>query len=103
MAKDLKGSGVTINALNPGFIKSNLLNNGTRGLDRIIGIPYMFLFASKTEVGFDRILRLALSKEFDGVTGKIIYEDTEKVLNPVALDDSLVEQIWEISKEHVKI
>ncbi|MCT4588919.1 MAG: SDR family NAD(P)-dependent oxidoreductase [Carboxylicivirga sp.] len=102
MAKKLEGTGTTINALNPGFIKSNLLHDG-KGLDRLIGVPYMFLFAEKTENGADRILRLALSDEFEGVSGKFIYEDHIKNPNPEALDDELVEQIWKVSKEQVEL
>lgn len=100
MAKQLKGTGVTINALNPGFIKSNLLREG-KGLDRIIGVPYMFFFASKTEVGGDRILRLALSDEFENVSGKFIYEDHIKNPNPEALENELINRIWNISKQHI--
>jgi NAD(P)-dependent dehydrogenase (short-subunit alcohol dehydrogenase family) len=100
MAKDLEGTGVTINALNPGFIKSNLLREG-KGLDRIIGVPYMFFFAEKTENGGDRILRLALSDEFENVSGKFIYEDHIKNPNPEALDKKRMEQIYSISKEQI--
>lgn len=99
MAIDLEGTGVTINALNPGFIKSNLLREG-KGLDRIIGVPYMFLFAEKTENGGDRILRLALSDEFENVSGKFIFEDHIKNPNPEALNENYIEKIWEITKEH---
>jgi NAD(P)-dependent dehydrogenase (short-subunit alcohol dehydrogenase family) len=102
LAKELQGSGVTINALNPGFIKSNLLREG-KGLDRIIGVPYMFLFAEKTENGGDRILRLALSDEFENVSGKFIYEDYIKNPKPEALDKNRIEQIWTISKEQIGI
>ena len=102
MAKELEGTGTIINALNPGFIKSNLLHDG-KGLDRIIGVPYMFLFAEKTVNGADRILRLALSDEFENVSGKFIYEDHIKNPNPDALDDKLCEKIYQISLEQVGI
>ncbi|MCT4615197.1 MAG: SDR family oxidoreductase [Marinifilaceae bacterium] len=102
LAKELKGTGITINALNPGFIKSNLLREG-KGLDRIIGVPYMFLCAERTENGGDRILRLALSDEFENVSGKFIYEDHIKNPNPEALDNELIERIWNISREHIGI
>ncbi|NOU59649.1 SDR family oxidoreductase [Marinifilum caeruleilacunae] len=102
LAKELEGTGITINALNPGFIKSNLLRDG-KGLDRIIGVPYMFLFAEKTENGGDRILRLALSDEFENVSGKFIDEDHIKNPNPEALDNELVERIWNTSRQHIGI
>ena len=100
MAKELEGTGVTVNALNPGFIKTNLLRE-TKGWESLVGIPYMFFFASKPDIGGDRILRVALSDEYENVSGKFIYEDKIKDPNPEALDDNIVERVWEISKKHV--
>lgn len=99
LAKQLAGSGVTVNALNPGFIKTNLLRS-LKGWELIIGVPYMFFFASKPEVGADRILRVALSDEYNNVSGKFIYEDAVRDPNPEALEDLLVDKVWNISKEH---
>ncbi len=102
MARELEGSGVTVNALNPGFIKSNLLRD-LKGWTALIGVPYMFFFASKPEVGANRILRVALSDEYENISGKFVYEDVVRNPNPEALDDSIVERVWKISKEQVNI
>ncbi|GJM17768.1 MAG: short-chain dehydrogenase [Thermodesulfobacteriota bacterium] len=99
LAKELEGTAVTVNALNPGFIKTNLLRE-LKGWERIIGVPYMFFFASKPEVGANRILRLAFSEEFDGITGKFIYEDKVRDPNPEALNPQIVDKVWALSKEH---
>lgn len=102
MANDLKETNVTVNALNPGFIKTNLLRD-LKGWERLVGIPYMYFFASKTEVGANRILRLALSEEFNNVSGKYIYEDNFKTPNKETLNKELVLKVWETSKKHVNI
>jgi NAD(P)-dependent dehydrogenase (short-subunit alcohol dehydrogenase family) len=101
MAKELDGTGITINSLNPGFIKTNL--KSFKGWRRVVGEVYMFFFASKQEVGGDRILRLALSKEFENVNGEFVFEDKIREPNPEALDDKIVDKVWKISKEHVGI
>ncbi|WP_196890244.1 SDR family oxidoreductase [Aureivirga sp. CE67] len=100
LAKQLEGTGVTVNALNPGFIKTNLLRD-LKGWESLVGIPYMFFFASKTEVGANRILNLALSEEFKNENGKYIYEEKIRDPNPEALDEELVNKVWELSKKHV--
>jgi NAD(P)-dependent dehydrogenase (short-subunit alcohol dehydrogenase family) len=100
MAVELKGTGVTINALNPGFIKTNLLHQ-LKGFERLIGPIYMRFFASKPEVGADRILRLALSDEYEHISGKFVYEDAIKDPNMEALKYELVDKVWELSKKQV--
>jgi NAD(P)-dependent dehydrogenase (short-subunit alcohol dehydrogenase family) len=102
MAKELEGTNVTVNALNPGFIKTNLLSQ-TKGWERLIGVPYMYFFASSPDKGADRIIRLAIADEYENVSGKFVYEDAIKTPNKLALDDNLVEKIWQLSKEHIGI
>lgn len=102
LAQELEGSGVTVNALNPGFIKTNLLRD-IQGWEALVGTPYMFFFASKPIVGAERILRVALSEEYEGVSGQFVYEDAIRDPNPEALDNNIVERVWEISKAQVGI
>ncbi|MCY4177314.1 MAG: SDR family oxidoreductase [Endozoicomonadaceae bacterium] len=99
LAQALKGTGVTVNSLNPGFIKSNLLRNlkGFEGFFRII----MKFFASPPEVGADRIVRLAISSEYEGVSGVYVSEDTITLPNPEAQDVNLRKKLMEISESSV--
>ena len=99
LARKLEGTGVTVNSLNPGFIRSNLLRDmkGVQGLFRTI----MRLFASPPEVGADRIVRLAISSEYQGVTGVYVSEDTIKAPNPEAQDPATREKLMRISESSV--
>ncbi len=74
MAEQLKNEGININYLHPGNIKSSLLRHLT-GMQKLLA-RMMIYMASPTEVGADRVLRLAISSEFNGVTGIYLAEDT---------------------------
>ena len=99
LARKLEGTGVTVNALNPGFINSNLLRDlkGIQGLFRGI----MRLFASPPEVGADRIVRLAVSSAYQGRTGEFVSEDTIEAPNPEALDPTVREELTGVSESAV--
>ncbi|WP_082831155.1 SDR family NAD(P)-dependent oxidoreductase [Pseudovibrio sp. W64] len=95
LAEQLESSGVTVNALNPGFIRSNLLRDlkGIPGIFRLI----MRIFASPPEVGADRIVRLAISSRYSSVTGTYTDEDKISEPNPEAKDTSIRTKLMQIS------
>lgn len=101
LAQELQGTGVTVNSLNPGFIHSNLprdLKGAMQGFVR----TNMYLFASPPEVGADRIVRLAISSEYEGVNGVYVSEDTITQPNPEALDSDLRKKLEQVSQSLVK-
>ena len=100
LARRLEGTGVTVNALNPGFIRTALLRDIT-GIQKI-SRPVMNRFASPPEVGAERILTVALSPRYDSVSGKYIYEDAIRPPNKEALDDAIVERLWPLTQEAIR-
>lgn len=99
LAKELSGTNITINALNPGFINTNLMRRA-KGFMRFF-VLWSRLFASPPRVGAERILALATSSAYDNVSGKFIYEDYIKEPNKQALDNDLVKKVYLISREQV--
>lgn len=87
LARELETTDVRVNALNPGFIQSNLLRDleGIEGMFRGV----MRVFASPPEVGADRIVRLAVSSEYRDVSGEFVYEDAIAAPNPEASDPEI--------------
>jgi NAD(P)-dependent dehydrogenase (short-subunit alcohol dehydrogenase family) len=102
LSKDLQGTQVTINALNPGFIQTNLVS-ATNGCNACLGKPLMRFFSEPTENGADRIITAAIAPQYDGVSGEFIYETYVRDPNPEALDDVLVEKVWNVSRQHVRL
>jgi len=97
VAARLEGSGVTINCLNPGYIRSALMRD-TKGLERVF-VTLFGRLAAPAWVGGERIVAAALDRRYDGVSGKYIYEDMLHAPNPEALDDAKVARLLRISRE----
>lgn len=102
LAEALADDGVTVNALNPGWIKTGLaLGRDISGWRSVIGAAMSRVFAEPIQVGADRIVTLAVAPQYADVTGAFVYEDHVRAPNPLALDEALVDQVWATSLEQV--
>ncbi len=97
LAQKREGAGVTVNYLHPGNIRSNLLRH-LSGAEKLMG-HVMRAMASPTEVGADRIVRLAISSEFEGATGTYLAEDIIRPAHPEAQITAKREQLARITKQ----
>ncbi|MBN2351533.1 MAG: SDR family NAD(P)-dependent oxidoreductase, partial [Spirochaetales bacterium] len=89
-SKIIGGRGVTINAVHPGVIRTNLVNaKGAAG--RLLGNVVKRFFASPAE-GAEAPVRLAAAPELEGVNGKYFDLKTEKPHAANARDDELMEK-----------
>ncbi|MFW9960787.1 MAG: SDR family NAD(P)-dependent oxidoreductase [Candidatus Thorarchaeota archaeon] len=97
-AEYFEGSGVTINAMHPGNVKTNTgLNNGRiyrwykRNLvDRISKDP---------QISATALYYLGVSKEKEGICGKFFNLTKEEEPAPPALDRDVAEELWHKSIE----
>lgn len=98
LARRLEGSGVTVNALNPGLVKSKIgldmpwpANAIKRLLNRFSGIS--------TEEGAKTSIYLATSPEVEGVTGKYFEKCAPIASSPASYDEAAAKRLWQISAE----
>lgn len=97
LARRLDGTGVTVNALHPGFVATNIgTNNGW--IVRAIR-PLMDLFAISEEEGANTNIYLATSPEVGSVTGKYFFKCEAVRSSEASYDLAAAERLWQVSAE----
>jgi NAD(P)-dependent dehydrogenase (short-subunit alcohol dehydrogenase family) len=102
LARRLDGTGVTVNALHPGFVRSEFGRGGDLGGVYGWGIKYLASpFAISPEKGARTTIYLASSLEVDGVTGGYFYKCKPATPSTVAQDDAAARRLWNVSEQLV--
>ncbi len=100
LAEQLSGTGIGVNARDPGVVATNYArNNGLLNWmkHRIYGLMKRQLLNSKQ--GADTIIYLASSEEVNGVTGNYFYKRKENRSSELSYDKALQKQLWDFSRE----
>ncbi|CAM5099061.1 unnamed protein product [Eretmochelys imbricata] len=99
LARRLEGTGVTVNVLHPGIVRTNL--------GRYVNIPLLakplfnlvsWAFFKTPLEGAQTSIYLASSAEVEGVSGKYFGDCKEEELLPKAMDDLVARKLWDISE-----
>ncbi|XP_051274390.1 retinol dehydrogenase 13-like [Dicentrarchus labrax] len=104
LAKRLQGTGVTVNAVHPGVVATELGRH--TGLHQSqfsssVLSPFFSMLVKSPELGAQPSVYLAVSKEMEGVTGMYYDVMTEKEPAPQALDEEAARRLWEVSSRLV--
>ena len=103
LARRLDGSGVTSNALHPGFVASNFAREGDAGRLGEIATSLLRPFAISPARGALTSVHLASSTEVEGVTGGYFYKCKPARISNAAADDSAAARLWTLSEELVSV
>jgi NAD(P)-dependent dehydrogenase (short-subunit alcohol dehydrogenase family) len=97
LARRLGGTGVTANALHPGFVATRFASaNGWKGgLIRLAAR----LFAIGPEKGARTVVYLASSPEVAGVSGRYFVRERAVPSSPASLDEAAQQRLWQLSLE----
>lgn len=96
MARRLKGSGITINAVTPGLVLTNVAGGNSWLAEAILTV--MDRFALPVHKGLLPIVELASSNTYRGVSG-VYFQKFHPVKPSRAITDPLVGQnLWKISE-----
>jgi NAD(P)-dependent dehydrogenase (short-subunit alcohol dehydrogenase family) len=100
LARRLEGSGVTANALHPGFVASNFgrSNGGVWGML----MPLVQLLAISPQRGAETSIYLASSPALEDVTGQYFDKQRPAKSSPASYDVAAQRRLWEISEQLVQ-
>jgi NAD(P)-dependent dehydrogenase (short-subunit alcohol dehydrogenase family) len=96
LARRLEGTGVTVNALHPGFVATNIGQSDVGPFLRLIA-GLIFRFGISPEEGAKTSIYLASSPDVEGVTSKYFVKSAAKRSVEISYDEPLQQRLWEES------
>jgi NAD(P)-dependent dehydrogenase (short-subunit alcohol dehydrogenase family) len=103
LARRLQGTGVTANCLHPGFVATNIGQNGVGSVGRSIVKLIFSRLGISPEEGAKTSIYLASSPEIEGVTGKYFAKSIPVRSAPISYDETLQRQLWEVTAQLVNL
>jgi NAD(P)-dependent dehydrogenase (short-subunit alcohol dehydrogenase family) len=97
LGRRLEGSGVTANAVHPGFVATGFARNN--GALYNFGMKLIGPFIRQPDQGAQTSIYLASSPEVEGVTGKYFVDCKAVDSSPISYDKTLAEKLWQVSLE----
>lgn len=98
LARRMEGTEVTVNAVHPGFVLTNLGRDNGWLIHKIIRLA-MRLGGISTEEGAETLIYLAASPEVEKVTGRYFHKMKPVETSPQSYDPDTALRLWEISEE----
>jgi NAD(P)-dependent dehydrogenase (short-subunit alcohol dehydrogenase family) len=97
LARRIDGTGVTVNCVHPGYVKTNMVRNFRKFVKYFYHIVGLFLSSPKR--GARGSIYLASSPEVEGVNGKFFNKRKEAKTNKASYDEELAQQLWDLCED----
>jgi len=102
LARRLEGTGVTVNALHPGFVATGFAKNNGKVMAALVSI-FAPLVGRSPAKGAETSIYLASSPSVEGITGKYFYDSHVVPAAPQATDMMVARKLWDVSPEMVHL
>ena len=102
LARRLEGTGVTVNALHPGFTSTGFAKNNGKVIAALVSI-FAPLVARSSAKGAETSIYLASSPSVEGITGKYFHNSRVLPAAPQATDMVVARKLWDVSAEMVHL
>ena len=102
LARKLEGNKVSVNALHPGFVATNIGANTIPVIGKAIKW-LVNLTAKDVETGAQTSIYLASSAEVEGVTGKYFANKREAPSSTLSYDEAIQKTLWDVSMQLTKL
>ncbi|MFW9943563.1 MAG: SDR family oxidoreductase [Candidatus Sifarchaeia archaeon] len=98
LARRLEGTGVSVNAVHPGFAATNLGSN-TGALRHRIMFKMVRPLQMSAKKGAETSVYVATSPELEGVTGKYFAKSQERPSSELSYDEEAQKRLWVVTEE----
>lgn len=102
LARRLQGTGVTVNALHPGAVATNIWDGAPAFTRPFFAVAKRIAMISP-QAGGQTIVYLASSPEVEGKTGLYFDKNQPRVPSALARDDALAARLWDESAKLVRL
>jgi len=101
LAKKLQGTGVTVNAVHPGTVATNIWSRPLGPVGFIMALPKMFM--TSPEQGAETIVYLASSPDAKGLNGEYVEKRKVKKSSDESYDEEIAQRLWDVSAKLTRL
>jgi retinol dehydrogenase 12 len=101
LARRLRDSGVTVNAVHPGVVNTGFAKNTGGLLGAAWSLMRPFLITSQR--GAETSLHVAGAPDLDGITGRYFSRSRAKESSAESRDEAVQERVWALSLKQVRL
>lgn len=104
LARRLKGTGVSVNAVHPGVVKTDLGRHLVHSYIKKLIDPFTYFFFKTAKSGAQTTIRLAVDPELDKVTGQYFADcKAQKVAASARKNNNDAEWLWKESEKMTRL